>query len=61
MDFDATEDWYIKRVNPNSKIPALVDKQGPGDKPLRVFESGAILVYLAKKYSTISSSLFYAS
>jgi len=40
-------------VNPNSKIPALVDKQGPGDKPLRVFESGAILVYLAKKYSTI--------
>jgi GST-like protein len=35
-------------ANPNSKIPALVDHSGP--KPLRVFESGSILVYLAEKF-----------
>lgn len=35
-------------VNPNSKIPALLDRSGP--KPIRVFESGAILQYLAEKF-----------
>jgi len=35
-------------VNPNSKIPALVDRSGP--MPIRVFETGAILVYLAEKF-----------
>ena len=38
-------------VNPNSKIPALLDRSGP--QPIRVFESGAILVYLAEKFGAL--------
>ncbi|MFJ5435634.1 glutathione-dependent disulfide-bond oxidoreductase [Pectobacterium sp. CHL-2024] len=38
-------------VNPNSKIPALLDQSG--EKPIRVFESGSILVYLAEKFGAL--------
>ncbi|RJF86161.1 glutathione S-transferase N-terminal domain-containing protein [Sphingomonas cavernae] len=51
IDF-ATDDQktpeYLS-LNPNGKIPAILDPDGPGGKPLALFESGAILLYLADK------------
>ena len=55
MDNDQMEPEFID-LSPNNKIPAILDPNGPGGKPIGVFESGAILLYLAEKTGKLISA-----
>ncbi|HEV2677973.1 MAG TPA: glutathione S-transferase N-terminal domain-containing protein [Aliidongia sp.] len=51
IDIGKNESWTPEflSLNPNGKIPSMIDPDGPGGKPLALFESGAMLLYLAEK------------
>lgn len=55
MNGDQFDPEFVK-LNPNSKIPTLLDPNGPGGEPLAIMESGAILIYLARKAGALLPS-----
>ena len=58
VDITKNQTWTPEflSLNPNGKIPAIVDPDGPGGRPLGLFESGAILLYLADKTGRLMPS-----
>ncbi|KQS57668.1 glutathione S-transferase [Brevundimonas sp. Leaf363] len=58
VDITKNESWTPEflSLNPNGKIPAIIDPNGPGGQPLALFESGAILIYLAEKTGKLLSA-----
>jgi GST-like protein len=58
VDIGKDESWTPEflSLNPNGKIPAILDPDGPGGRPLALFESGAILLYLAEKTGRLLSA-----
>ncbi|RZJ95187.1 MAG: glutathione S-transferase, partial [Brevundimonas sp.] len=58
VDIMKNESWTPEflSLNANGKIPAILDPDGPGGKPLALFESGAILIYLAEKTGQLLSA-----
>jgi len=49
------EEWFLK-LNPNGRIPVIVDRDGPDGEPFPVFETGVIMVYLAEKTGRLMPS-----